>query len=149
MAPYVANTHSSTANPQVVSQLCTAARGGVARPGLARCSSTPPVTQATPNTHVHKGKGPTVRADRLHLWLDKERRRCTRWNVPPALQASTPESAHVCRRPPTIVIHDTPWMGLYPQRRTSAFCGSDGSSEDVKKESCKRAKLLRSVSDFR
>lgn len=139
MAPYVSNTHSSAANPQVVCQLCNAQRlgmgwGGPARPGTGARRRLPRQPQTHTRTqrkrpHCESGSSPP--------------RRCTRWNVPPALQASTPESAHVCRRPPDDRYSRHTLDGAL------SICGFKCSSEDVKKEARKRAKPVLSVSDFR
>lgn len=58
--------------------------------------------------------GPTVREDHLHLWLDKERCRSTRWNALLPYRRIHQSVDMVCKHPTLIIIHDTPFKEVYP-----------------------------------
>ena len=58
-------------------------------------------------------EGPTVREDHLHLWLDKERCRSTRWNALLPYRRIQQSMYMVCKHPTLIIIHDTPFMEVY------------------------------------
>lgn len=67
-------------------------------------------------------KGPTVREDHLHLWLDKERCHSTRWNALLPYRRIQHSVYTVCRHPTLIIIHGTPFMAFILTPRTQCLC---------------------------
>lgn len=67
-------------------------------------------------------KGPTVREDHLHLWLDKEWCRSTRWNALLPFRRIQPQSVYTaCDHPTLIIIHDAPFTEFILTPRTQCF----------------------------
>lgn len=102
-------------------------RGGPARPSAGERPRLP----GQPRTHMYtQRKGPTVSQDHLHLWLDKERRRCARCSAAPALQASTPERVRALHTSHTDH-HSTVGALATPANGFPGFCALKRSREEA------------------
>lgn len=120
MTPYILNTHMRLLNqtsgrlsapragscPPLRTRALRAGRPGPMRERASGCRDNPKHT-------CTQREGPTVREDHLHLWLDKERCRSTRWNALLPFRRTHQSMYMVCKHPALIIIHDAPFRGSF------------------------------------